>query len=70
MRDSEGSRLALTVALITVALAGAGWWGFETFVRVRPEPAAPIATPPSTTDAGVAKSDGTSEARIVSVTSP
>jgi FecR protein len=62
----EGSNLAATVALLTVLLAVAGWWGFEKFVRVHPDPPAAKPTPPPT-DAGAVQESRRAEARIISV---
>ena len=64
MKD-EGRSLAATVALLTVLLAGAGWWGFEKFVRAKPDPV--VQPPPPLADAGVVEEPRRSEARIVSV---
>jgi hypothetical protein len=69
MKRSEGARLAVTVALMTILLATAGWWGFEKFVRARPD-AAPLGTARGAEqprDAGAAREESKAEARIVSV---
>ena len=69
MKGSEGARAAVIVALMTILLAAAGWWGFEKFIRARPDGTA-IGTVRATDpprDAGVVQEVNRPEARIVSV---
>jgi hypothetical protein len=70
MKGSEGTRLAITVALMTLLLAAAGWWGFERFIRARPDPGAIVTARGGggvVRDAGTPQDPKRPEARIVSV---